>query len=67
MGENPMHGGMPNKRVEIRLKPEYIDAVDRWRARQPGKPPRASAIVMLMDIGLAREEEEKKARLRGKK
>jgi hypothetical protein len=64
--ESTMHGGMANKRIEIRLRPEQEAAVEAWRNRQPGKPPRAFAIVMLMDIGL-RAEGESKPRKPGKK
>jgi hypothetical protein len=40
------------KRVEIRLDPAQIAAVEDWRRRQPNIPPRAVAIVQLMEIGI---------------
>ena len=57
-----------NKRVEVRLRPDHIEAVDAWRERQLGKPPRAVAIIMLMELGLRESEESKpKKTLRGAK
>jgi hypothetical protein len=55
----------PGKRVEIRLSPSQIAAVDEWRRRQPDIPPRAEAIVRLFAMAL--EAEEKKAKPRAKK
>jgi hypothetical protein len=40
------------KRVEVRLDPAQIAAVDDWRRHQPNIPPRAVAVVQLMEIGL---------------
>jgi hypothetical protein len=40
------------KRIEIRLSASQIAAVEDWRRRQPEIPPRAVAIVQLMEIGL---------------
>jgi hypothetical protein len=40
------------KRVEIRLKPEHIAAIDAWRRHLPDIPPRAEAVVRLMEMGL---------------
>jgi predicted DNA binding CopG/RHH family protein len=40
------------KRVEIRLSPELIAAIDAWRRHLPDLPPRASAVVRLAEIGL---------------
>ena len=40
------------KRVEIRLGPAQIAAVEDWRRHQPNIPPRAVAIVQLMEIGI---------------
>ena len=34
------------------LSPAQIAAVDDWRRHQPALPPRAVAIVQLMEIGL---------------
>lgn len=40
------------KRIEIRLRPEIVAAVDAWRRQHPDLPPRAEAVVRLMEIGL---------------
>ncbi len=40
------------KRVEVRPGPELIAAIDEWRRHQPDLPPRAEAIVRLVEIGL---------------
>jgi hypothetical protein len=52
------------KRIEIRLAPSQIAAVEEWRRHQPEIPPRAVAIVQLMEIGI---EAEKKTKPRAKK
>jgi hypothetical protein len=43
------------KRVEIRLNAEQVAAVDQWRRYMEDLPPRAEAIVRLMEIGLNAE------------
>ncbi len=40
------------KRVEVRPSPELIAAIDAWRSRLPDLPPRAEAILRLVQIGL---------------
>jgi hypothetical protein len=40
------------KRVEIRLRPALMAAIDEWRRSHPDLPPRAEAIVRLAEIGL---------------
>jgi hypothetical protein len=40
------------KRIEIRLRPEIVAAVDAWRRHLPDIPPRAEAIVRLIETGL---------------
>jgi hypothetical protein len=40
------------KRIEVRPGAELIAAIDAWRSRQPRLPPRATAIVKLVEIGL---------------
>lgn len=47
------------KRVEIRLGPDLIEAIDAWRRHMPDLPPRAEAIVRLVEIGLAAETKRK--------
>jgi hypothetical protein len=59
-----MDGMVQGKRIEVRLSPSQIAAVEDWRRHQPEIPPRAVAIVQLMEIGI---EAEKKAKPRPKK
>jgi hypothetical protein len=40
------------KRIEIRLSASQIAAVEDWRRHQQEIPPRAVAIVQLMEAGL---------------
>ena len=40
------------KRFEMLAPPEWLAAVDRWRALQPGIPSRAEAIRRLVEKGL---------------
>jgi hypothetical protein len=47
------------KRIEIRLKPSQLAAVEEWRRRQMDLPVRAVAIVQLMEIGLEAAAEKK--------
>jgi hypothetical protein len=47
-----MDGMVQGRRIEIRLSPSQIAAVEEWRRRQPEIPPRAVAIVQLMEIGI---------------
>jgi hypothetical protein len=54
------------KRVEIKAHPPLVAAVDAWRRDQPDLPPRAEAIVRLVEIGLEAEAA-KKAKPRAKK
>lgn len=39
-------------RFEMRANQKWIEAVDAWRAQQPGIPSRAEAIRRLVDMGL---------------
>jgi hypothetical protein len=62
---------MPPKaeRFEIRMDPELVERIDRWRSRQPGVPTRAEAIRRLVEsmlqIQLGEDREEKPARKPG--
>jgi hypothetical protein len=47
-----MDGMVQGKRIEVRLSPSQIAAVEEWRRHQPEIPPRAVAIVQLMEIGI---------------
>jgi hypothetical protein len=40
------------KRVEIRLRPALMAAIDEWRRHHPDLPPRADAVVRLVEMGL---------------
>ena len=46
---------MPPKteRFEMRLDPEMIERIDRWRREQPDLPGRAEAMRRLVDKALA--------------
>jgi hypothetical protein len=47
---------MPDKpRLDIYPPPEMVDALDRWRGRQPGVPTRAEAARRLVEIALEAE------------
>jgi hypothetical protein len=48
--------------AKIKLSPLQIAAVDDWRRNRPDIPPRAVAIVQLMEIGLESAEKKKKAK-----
>ncbi|MGB6177208.1 MAG: hypothetical protein WBF43_12930 [Methylocella sp.] len=47
-----MDGMVQGKRVEVRPAAALITAIDEWRRRQPDLPPRAEAILRLVEIGL---------------
>ena len=47
-----MDGMVQGKRIEVRLSPSQIAAVEDWRRHQQEIPPRAVAIVQLMEAGL---------------
>jgi hypothetical protein len=36
----------------MRASPEFLKAVDEWRAKQEDKPSRAEAVRRLVDLGL---------------
>ena len=56
-----MDAMVQGKRVEIRLSAAQVAAVDEWRRQHPGLPPRAEAIVRLMEAGLDVEKRKTKA------
>ena len=41
------------RRFEMLAPPEWFEAIDKWRAQQPGLPARAEAIRRLVEKGLA--------------
>jgi hypothetical protein len=43
-------------RLELRLPPEMLDRIERWRQRQPAPPTKATAIRYIMELGLAEAE-----------
>ena len=47
-----MDAMVQGKRVEIRLRPALMAAIDEWRRHHPDLPPRAEAVVRLAEIGL---------------
>jgi len=42
--------------LDVRVKPELIDRVDRWRAQQRVPPTRSAAIVHMLEHFLELEE-----------
>jgi hypothetical protein len=49
----------PGKRVEIRLSPSLVAAIDEWRRQVSDLPPRAEAVVRLVEIGLKEKKKPK--------
>ena len=43
---------MKTERFEMRLEPETLERVDKWRAEQTDLPSRAEAMRRLIDVGL---------------
>lgn len=43
------------KRFEMLAPPDWYDAVDAWRARQPGIPSRGEAIRRLVHLAITRQ------------
>jgi hypothetical protein len=41
--------------VQLRLEPEMVTVIDRWRSQQPDRLSRTAAVDMLMRLGLAGE------------
>jgi hypothetical protein len=50
MGRPP--GRVQDRPFQMRASEEFLDAVDKWRAKQEDKPSRAEAIRRLVEIGL---------------
>jgi hypothetical protein len=44
------------ERFELRLSPDLLDRIERWREQQPAKPSKAAAIRYIMELGLAEAE-----------
>jgi hypothetical protein len=51
MGRPP--GRLQSRPFQMRTSDEFIRSIDKWRAKQDDKPPRAEAIRRLVEIGLA--------------
>jgi hypothetical protein len=45
-------GIMMTDRFELRLAPELLDRIERWRLRQPVAPTKAAAIRYIIELGL---------------
>jgi hypothetical protein len=43
---------MMTGRFELRLAPELLDRIERWRLRQPVAPTKAAAIRYIIELGL---------------
>jgi hypothetical protein len=50
MGRPP--GRIQSTPFQMRASAEFLKSVDRWRAKQEGKPSRAEAIRRLVELGL---------------
>jgi hypothetical protein len=50
MGRPP--GRIQSTPFQMRLSPEFLKSVDKWRAKQEDKPSRAEAVRRLVDAGL---------------
>jgi hypothetical protein len=50
MGRPP--GRIQSAPFQMRASPEFLEAVDKWRAKQEDKPSRAEAIRRLVELGL---------------
>jgi hypothetical protein len=48
------------ERIEVRASPEFVEKVDDWRRHQPDIPSRGSAVRQLVEIALAKLEQEAK-------
>jgi hypothetical protein len=50
MGRPP--GRIQSTPFQMRVSAEFLKSVDKWRAKQEGKPSRAEAIRRLVELGL---------------
>jgi hypothetical protein len=50
MGRPP--GRIQSEPFQMRASPDFLKAVDKWRAKQENKPSRAEAIRRLVELGL---------------
>jgi hypothetical protein len=50
MGRPP--GRIQSKPFQMRTSPEFLKAVDKWRAKQDDRPSRAEAIRRLVERGI---------------
>ena len=50
MGRPP--GRVQSQQFQMRVSDEFLKSVDKWRAKQDGKPSRAEAIRRLVELGL---------------
>ncbi len=50
MGRPP--GRIQSTPFQMRASPEFLKAVDKWRAKQEDKPSRAEAIRRLVELAL---------------
>jgi hypothetical protein len=49
MKDRPMS---ENVRLEVRVSPDFLEAVDNWRRRQPQIPSRSQAIQVLVAVAI---------------
>jgi hypothetical protein len=50
MGRPP--GKIQDRILQMRVSDDFIEAVEKWAARQPDKPGRSEAIRRLVELGL---------------
>jgi hypothetical protein len=43
------------ERLELRVSEEFVAMVDEWRRKQPGIPPRGTAVKMLCELAIRLE------------
>jgi hypothetical protein len=63
MGRPP--GRIQSAAFQMRVSPEFLKAVDKWRAKQEDKPSRAEAIRRLVEIGLKKRGGQNERRTHG--
>jgi hypothetical protein len=49
-------GRIHSQEFRMRVQPEFMESIDRWRNSQPDKPSRSAAIRMLIEMALASQE-----------
>lgn len=50
MGRPP--GRIQDRPFQMRVTEDFLESIDKWRAKQEGEPSRAEAIRRLVELGL---------------